>query len=116
MRVNDMLDRTIPISTLFNDPEGDQIFIDTLFPTGSTLPQWLKVTVDPVAKTIRFFGKPTSNAQAGNLSFQLRGRDPEGLSNVANIALVLGTDNAPVRNTAVGLIDQTVSIGRSSFG
>ncbi|MGH8076367.1 MAG: putative Ig domain-containing protein, partial [Lysobacter sp.] len=113
IRVNDTVDRTIPIATLFADPEGDQVFIDPIWPAGSPLPQWLKVAVDQDAKTIRFYGKPTSNAQAGTLSFQLSGRDADGLSNVANVAITIGTDNAPVRNSAVALTDQTLSISRN---
>jgi YD repeat-containing protein len=113
MRVNDKLDLTIPIGTLFKDPEGDQILIDTLFPSGSTLAPWLKVSVDQTTRTIRFHGTPTDNAQAGNLSFQLRGRDPAGLSNTANLAISIGTDTAPARNSGVSLVDRTLSIGRS---
>ncbi|WP_167285124.1 putative Ig domain-containing protein [Marilutibacter alkalisoli] len=112
-RVNDHYDVTVPVGTLFNDPEGDQVFIEPIWPTGSTLPQWLNISVDQDAGTIRLHGRPTSNAQAGNLSFQLRGSDAEGLGATANVSISIGTDNPPVRNTSVNLADRSLDIGRS---
>ena len=112
LRVTDPLDVTMPISAFFADPEGDQVLVNAIWPAGSTLPEWLNVTVDQSAGTIRFYGTPTTNSQAGTLAFQLRGTDAEGLASVVNASIVVGTDNAPVRNTAVPMGDQTLKIGR----
>ncbi|MGH8077015.1 MAG: putative Ig domain-containing protein, partial [Lysobacter sp.] len=108
LRVYDNYDVTIPIATLFADPEGDQIFV-----VAAGTPAWLNVSVDQNAQTIRFHGRPTSNAQAGVQSFQLIARDAEGLANTANVSMAVAVENAPVRNTAVALNDKTLSIGRT---
>jgi len=111
-RVTDAYDVTLPFASFFADPEGDQIFIAPVWPSGSTLPGWLNVTIDDVNKTIRFHGTPTSNTQAGIQSFQLTASDSEGLSSTLNVSLTVGAQTAPTR-TGVGLSDRTLSIGRS---
>ena len=108
IRVNDTVDLTVAMGTLFVDPEDDQVFVEAI-----GLPSWLNVSVDQTARTIRFLGTPTSNTQAGALSFQLRGYDAEGLSNIANVSIDVATDNPPVRNGAVALTDRSLSISRS---
>src|SRR5690606_4233409 len=74
---------------------------------------WLNVSVDQDARTVRLHGRPASNAQAGNFTFQLRGSDADGLSAAANVSISVGTDNPPVRNSSVNLPDRALDIGRS---
>lgn len=105
LRVNDNYDITLPISSFFVDPEGDQIFVE---PVG--FPSWLTLSVDQTARTVRLHGTPTSNTQAGVLSFQLRGRDGSGLSGTTNVSMTVGTDNPPVANGM--LPNRTVKTGR----
>lgn len=105
LRVHDNYDITLPISAFFADPEGDQIFVE---PVG--FPSWLTLSVDQTAKTVRLYGTPTSNTQAGVLSFQLRGRDGSGLSGTTNVSMTVGTDNPPVANGM--LPNRTVQTGR----
>jgi large repetitive protein len=112
LRVNDNYSQTFAISALFNDPENDTLSLATLFPLGSSLPAWLKMTVDYTAKTVTFSGRPTVNTQAGSFAFDVRATDIAGLTGVKSFSIVVGTDNAPARS-AVPLADRTISINRS---
>ena len=112
LRVNDNYSQTFAISALFNDPENDTLSLATLFPQGSSLPAWLKMTVDYTAKTVTFSGRPTVNTQAGSFAFDVRATDIAGLTGVKSFSIVVGTDNAPARS-AVPLADRTLSINRS---
>ena len=112
LRVNDTYSQTFALSSLFVDPENDALDLNAIWPAGSTLPQWLRMTVDYSAQTVTFSGHPTSNAQAGTLAFDVRATDIAGLVGTKSFSLTIGTDTAPVRST-VAVPDTTVSIGRS---
>jgi YD repeat-containing protein len=111
-RVNYDYNHMFAISSLFTDPEGDPVSISEIWPTGSHLPEWLSVTVDQDAGTVSFHGKPTSNLQAGTLSFQLVGKDTDGLTTALNASIFINTDSPPTR-TSASVVDRTLSIGRS---
>jgi len=112
VRVTDAYDVTLSFASFFVDAEGDQLFIQPVWTSGSSLPAWLHVTVDDVDKTIRFHGTPTSNTQAGAHNFQLKANDSEGLSSTVSVSLTVGAETTPTRS-GVALADQTVGIGRS---
>lgn len=112
LRVLDNYSQTFALSTFFSDPENDALAIAAVWPQGSTLPAWLKVTTDYAAGTITFSGRPTSNVQAGSFSFSLTATDIAGLTSTKALTVVVGTDTAPVR-TGVALPDRTLSIGRA---
>ena len=112
LRVLDDYSPSFPLSNFFSDAENDALTITPVFPAGSTLPAWLKVTVDYAAGTVSFGGRPTLNSQAGSFNFSLTATDIAGLVATKTFSLVVGTDTAPVRS-GVALPDQTLSIGRS---
>ncbi|GAA4797439.1 putative Ig domain-containing protein [Lysobacter hankyongensis] len=112
LRVNDNYSQTFAISSFFSDPENDGLNLTTIWPNGSTLPQWLRMNVDYAAGTVTFSGRPNTNAQAGTLTFDVRATDIAGLTGTKSFSITIGTDTAPAR-TAVALADRTLSIGRS---
>ena len=112
LRVNDTYSQTFALSSLFVDPENDALDLNAIWPVGSTLPQWLRMTVDYTAQTVTFSGRPTSNAQAGTLTFDVRATDIAGLTGTKSFSLTIGTDTAPTR-TAVAAPDTNASIGRA---
>jgi YD repeat-containing protein len=112
LRVQDNYAPSFPLSTFFSDAEGDALTITPVFPVGSTLPAWLKVTVDYATGIVSFTGRPTANSQAGSFTFSLTATDIAGLVATKTFSLVVGTDTAPVRS-GVALPDQTLSIGRN---
>ncbi|MFZ5636354.1 MAG: putative Ig domain-containing protein [Pseudomonadota bacterium] len=112
LRVNDNYSQTFPLSAFFSDPENDGLNLTPIWPVGSTLPQWLRMTVDYAAGTVTFSGRPTNNTQAGTLTFDVRATDVAGLTGTKSFSIAIGTDTSPAR-TAVALSDRTLSIGRS---
>lgn len=106
IRVGDTVDSTVNVATLFSDAENDAITVEAL-----NVPSWMTATIDQEAGTIRFQGRPTTNAQAGEITVQVRGWDIGGLSSLAPVKLHVGPDYSPVRSS-VPLPDYTASIGR----
>ncbi|PWB29856.1 hypothetical protein DCO49_00360 [Stenotrophomonas sp. SPM] len=108
IRVNDSMDVTVAISSLFTDLEGDSIIAEAL-----DMPTWMKASIDAAAGTIRFIGKPNNANQAGSFSFRVTGRDIAGLTSTAKLAIQIGKDMPPEKTPGVKLNDLTLSIGRN---
>lgn len=105
IRVNDYLDVTVAISSVFSDLEGDKIAFETL-----RVPSWITATLDRDAGTIRLRGRAT---QAGSVSLDVKGTDVENLSSTAKLLLNIGQDRDPYRDMTVPLNDINLSIGRN---
>ncbi|HEY0506358.1 MAG TPA: putative Ig domain-containing protein, partial [Lysobacter sp.] len=107
IRVHDNYNVAVPITTLFNDPEGDPLTITT-----SGAPAFVTVSLDAATRMLRFTATPAHDAQAGDYTFQVTARDGEGLSSTATVYLHVGPDRPPTRDTSVPLGDQWASVGR----
>ena len=113
LRINDTLNYTVPISSLFADPDGDAMTLYAEPPAFSPLFSWLRFDMDQAAGTIRIHGQPLSPLTVGTLPFKLKAVDANGAVGEINVTISVAADTAPVRNTAVALDDATLSIGRS---
>ncbi|MFD0726684.1 putative Ig domain-containing protein [Lysobacter brunescens] len=110
-RLNIAYDYTVPLSSLFIDPEGEAFALRYL-PDNIALSTWLMVSVNHTAGTVRFHGTPTGPSQLGSQPFTLKAIDA-ALSNSTIAGSILVRDNnAPMRSTTA-LPDQALSIGRS---
>jgi large repetitive protein len=112
LRQNDAFTQTLPLSSLFNDPENDALNLTALWPQGSVLPHWLKMTVDHAARTVTFSKIAGNTPLVGTFAFSVRATDIAGLAGTKTFSVVVGADNAPVRS-GVALPDRTLSINRT---
>ena len=112
LRQNDAFTQTLSLSSLFDDPENDALNLTALWPQGSVLPHWLKMTVDHTAKTVTFSKIPGNTPIVGTFAFSVRATDIAGLAGTKTFSIVVGADNAPVRS-GVALPDRALSINRT---
>jgi YD repeat-containing protein len=113
LRINDTLNYTAPISSLFSDPDGDLMTLYVEPPAFSPLFSWIRFEMDQAAGTIRIYGQPLSPLTIGTFPFKLKAVDANGAVGEITVNVSVAADTAPVRNTAVALNDATLSIGRS---
>ncbi|WP_345305001.1 putative Ig domain-containing protein, partial [Lysobacter hankyongensis] len=113
LRINDNLNYTAPISSLFSDPDGDLMTLYVEPPAFSPLFSWIRFEMDQAAGTIRIYGQPLSPLTIGTFPFKLKAVDANGAVGEITVNVSVAADTAPVRNTAVALNDATLSIGRS---
>ncbi len=114
VRIGQQLNLQTNVANLFRDPDGDAMAYELLHPEGTTRTGWVGLQVDYETGQLSLTGTPTNATNhIGTYTVQIRARDIEGLTQVVTVTLQVKGDNAPVRNTAVPLPDQTVRIGRS---
>ncbi len=100
----------IPLSSLFADPENDRLTLSTI-PSGLPIAGWLDMSI--VGDKVVLSGTPALNTQAGDLSFQLRATDSDGLPSIGTVSVTMHIkgDNPPIRNPNVPLPDYDIGIG-----